>query len=157
MQKVRIVLLILLIIFVSIQFIRPAKNQSTGQQPATDITRIYEVPGEVQTILKNACYDCHSNNTQYPWYVNIQPAGWWMADHVKHGRKELNFNEYGSYSLKRQRNKLKRIKEQLEENKMPLSSYTWMHREAKLTGNQKERVIKWIDSTLNANPTGAAN
>lgn len=157
MRKVRIVLLLLLVVFVLIQFIRPAKNQSTGQEPATDITMIYVVPGEVQTIFKNACYDCHSNNTRYPWYINIQPAGWFMAAHVKNGRKELNFNEYGNYSLKRQRNKLKRIKEQLEENKMPLSSYTWMHREARLTGNQKARVTRWIDSTLNAPGMGAAN
>ncbi|MEC5143045.1 heme-binding domain-containing protein [Chitinophaga sp. 212800010-3] len=157
MRKVKIVLLILLVVFVLIQFIRPAKNQSTNQELTADITGIYTIPNDVQTILKNACYDCHSNNTQYPWYVNIQPIGWFMAGHIKNGKKELNFNEYGTYSSKRQHNKLKRMKEQIEENKMPLSSYTLIHREAKLTANQKEQVTKWIDSTLNAAETGSTN
>ena len=150
MRKVKIVLLVLLVVFALIQFIRPAKNRSTGEELTTDITRIYAIPNDVQTILKNACYDCHSNNTQYPWYVNIQPVGWFMAGHIKNGKKELNFNEYGTYSSKRQRNKLKRMKEQIEENKMPLSSYTLIHREARLTANQKEQITRWIDSTLNA-------
>ena len=150
MRKIKIVFLILLAVFVLIQFIRPDKNQSTSQKLTTDITGIYVVPNDVQTILKNACYDCHSNNTKYPWYVNIQPVGWFMAGHIKNGKKELNFNEYGTYSSKRQRNKLKRMKEQIEENKMPLSSYTLLHREARLTANQKEQITRWIDSTLNA-------
>ena len=155
MRKVKIVLLVLLVVFALIQFIRPAKNRSTGEELTTDITRIYAIPNDVQTILKNACYDCHSNNTQYPWYVNIQPVGWFMAGHIRNGKKELNFNEYGNYSSKRQRNKLKRMKEQIEENKMPLSSYTLMHREARLADNQKEQIIKWIDSTLNTTETGS--
>ena len=150
MRKIKIVFLILLAVFVLIQFIRPDKNQSTSQKLTTDITGIYVVPNDVQTILKNACHDCHSNNTKYPWYVNIQPVGWFMAGHIKNGKKELNFNEYGTYSSKRQRNKLKRMKEQIEENKMPLSSYTLLHREARLTANQKEQITRWIDSTLNA-------
>lgn len=147
-------MLILLSVFVLMQFIRPTKNQSHGQEPATDITRPYVVPNEVQSILKNACYDCHSNNTRYPWYADIQPISWLMAAHIKNGRKELNFNEYGNYSSKRQRNKLKRMKEQLEENKMPLSSYTLIHRDAKLTTRQLEQVTKWIDSALNVIETG---
>ena len=157
MRKIKIVFLILLVVFVLIQFIRPAKNQSTSQELTTDITGIYAVPNDVQTILKNACYDCHSNNTHYPWYVNIQPVGWFMAGHIKNGKKELNFNEYGTYSSKRQRNKLKRMKEQIEENKMPLSSYTLIHREARLTANQKEQITRWIDSTLNATETGSTH
>ena len=157
MRKIKIIFLILLVVFVLIQFIRPDKNQSTSQKLTTDITGIYVVPNDVQTILKNACYDCHSNNTKYPWYVNIQPVGWFMAGHIKNGKKELNFNEYGTYSSKRQRNKLKRMKEQIEENKMPLSSYTLIHREARLTANQKEQITRWIDSTLNATETGSTH
>lgn len=157
MRKIKIVLLVLLIIFVLIQFIRPTKNQSTGQELTTDIARIYVIPKDVQTILRNACYDCHSNNTQYPWYVNIEPVGWLMTDHIKKGKKELNFNEYSTYSSKRQRNKLKRMKEQIEENEMPLYSYTLMHPDARLTANQKEQVTKWIDSTLNITKTRSTN
>jgi len=157
MRKIKIVLLVLLGVLVLVQFIRPAKNQSTGQELTTDISKIYVVPDDVQTILQNACYDCHSNNTRYPWYVNIEPIGWLMAGHIRNGKKELNFNEYGTYSSKRQRNKLKRMKEQIEENKMPLSSYALMHREARLTAYQKDQVTKWIDSTLNLTETGSTN
>ena len=157
MRMFRIVLFSALIIFAVMQFFQPAKNRNKSQNNQDNITTLYKTPADVQTILRNACYDCHSNNTQYPWYVNIQPVSWFMAGHIKNGKKELNFNEYGTYSSKRQRNKLKRMKEQIEENKMPLSSYTLMHREARLTANQKEQVTKWIDSTLNVTETGSTN
>ncbi len=148
MRKARIILLALLIVFILIQLIRPSKNQSSQVFPA-DITHVYAIPEDAQTILKNACYDCHSNNTHYPWYVNIQPIGWFMAGHIRNGKMELNFNEYGTYSSKRQRNKLRRVKEQIEEGKMPLSSYTLMHAEARLNADQKKLITEWIDSAVN--------
>ncbi|MFX1705706.1 heme-binding domain-containing protein [Chitinophaga sp. CC14] len=149
MRKFRIILLFALIIFLLMQFFRPAKNQNNIQDSPDAITHLYTVPADVQTILKNACYDCHSNNTRYPWYVNIQPVGWLMAGHIKNGKKELNFDEYGTYSSKRQRNKLKRMKEQVSEGKMPLGSYTLIHEDARLTTDQKNLISNWIDSTLN--------
>ena len=157
MQKLRIILLTLLFAFILIQFIRPPKNRISSQHPANDISHIYDIPSDVQKILKNACYDCHSNNTRYPWYVNIQPIGWFMAGHIRSGKEELNFDDYGSYSSKRQRNKLKRMKEQVEEGEMPLSSYTLMHPEARLTTVQKQLVTTWIDSTLDKIEGGLAN
>ncbi len=142
------VLLALFGIFILIQFIRPAKNQHRPPFP-DDITRSYAIPQEVQTILQQACYDCHSNNTTYPWYAEVQPFGWFLAHHVEDGKKELNFHEYAAYSARRQRNKLKRMKEQIREDKMPLQSYTWMHANAKLTEQQKAAVYRWIDEILN--------
>lgn len=149
MRRSRIILLSLLAIVVLMQFIRPSRNENNREEPANDITKVYPMPADVQKLLKVACYDCHSNNTQYPWYTNIQPVGWWMAHHVDEGKEELNFNEYASYSPKRQRNKLKRIREEVEEDEMPLGSYTIIHRDARLTAQQKDLLIKWIDSTLN--------
>ena len=72
----------ILIVFIAIQFIQPAHNKS-DQLLATDISKMVNIPDSVQALLKNACYDCHSNNTNYPWYSNIQPMGWLMAKHIK--------------------------------------------------------------------------
>ena len=95
MHKKRKWLLILIAAIILIQFIQPARNKS-GQVLPTDITRMVTIPAEVKAILEVACYDCHSNNTRYPWYANIQPGGWWLANHIKKGKKELNFSEFGS-------------------------------------------------------------
>ncbi|MEC5146332.1 heme-binding domain-containing protein [Chitinophaga sp. 212800010-3] len=143
MKTRRIVFLALLIVFIGIQFFRPARNQSDAIGP-NDITRLYNVPADVQTILKDACYDCHSNNTIYPWYANIQPVAWWLANHVNEGKEELNFSEFGTYSAKRRLNKLKKTGKEVTEGDMPLSSYTWMHAGARLTSSQKNTLTKWI-------------
>lgn len=147
MRKLTMALLLPGIILVAAQFIRPPKNQSAHPSP-TAISQYYPIPAEVQSLLQNACYDCHSNNTRYPWYTNIQPIGWLMAQHVSEGKKELNFDEYGTYSAKRQRNKLKRMKEQVTTGKMPLQSYTLMHANARLNADQQRLLTGWIDSVL---------
>jgi len=140
------ILLIVLAILVIIQFIRPARNESSTMS-ANDITKHFTVPDDVNAILKKACNDCHSNNTIYPWYMNIQPVGWWMADHVKDGKKELNFSEFGSYTPKRQHHKLKEVVDEVKEGEMPLDSYTWMgtHKEAILTTAEKTLLINWAE------------
>lgn len=132
-----------IVLFIGIQFIRPARNVSSGQALPTDIKNVVAVPQNVAVVLKTACYDCHSNNTVYPWYMNIQPAGWFMAYHVKNGKEELNFNEFGSYSLRKQQHKLKSIGDQVHEGEMPLSSYTLIHKNAILSNNQKALIIDW--------------
>ena len=96
---------VLLIAFIVIQFIRPTKNNSKDLI-TNDITTKYTVPKEVQTILVTSCYDCHSNNTNYPWYANIQPIAWWLNDHIKEGKKELNFSAFTNYKIARQYKKL---------------------------------------------------
>lgn len=132
----------LLIIIVVIQFIRPEKNQA-ATVAANDISKHYAVPENVSAILKRACNDCHSNNTNYPWYSNIQPVGWWLASHVKDGKKHLNFSEFANYEPKRQHHKLEEVIEEVRENHMPLDSYLWIHDEAKLTNAEKEAVLLW--------------
>src|SRR5215212_6932095 len=106
----RRILLFLLIIFVIIQFIRPAKNISSAIS-ANDITKHYAVPDTVQKILKVSCNDCHSNNTVYPWYSNIQPVGWWLQWHVNDGKKELNYSDFATYEPRRQWRRLKQTAE----------------------------------------------
>lgn len=145
MSLVKKILLAVFIVFIVIQFIQPARNKS-GQVLPTDITKSYNVSDTVQAVLKMACYDCHSNSTHYPWYMNIQPMGWMMANHIKNGKAELNFNQFGSYSIRRQRSKLKSIASQIKDDEMPLSSYKLMHVNAGLTGQQKQLIIQWAQT-----------
>lgn len=136
------ILLVLLIALIIIQFIHPTKNQSTGAQP-NNITTRYAVPANVKTILDKACMDCHSNNTSYPWYAKIQPVHWWMQHHVDEGKHGLNFDEYVNRSLRYQYHKMEEINEQVKEGEMPLASYTWIHKNAILTSEEKLALANW--------------
>lgn len=149
MRSKRKWILILLVAFVLIQFIQPARNHS-GQVLQTDITKMFAIPSNVKTILESACYDCHSNNTRYPWYANIQPGGWWLANHIKEGKEELNFSEFGGYSPRRQISKLRSIGNSIKDGSMPLSSYTFMHKDAKLTKEEQAQLIDWVKTTGNS-------
>ncbi len=136
--------IILLVAFIVIQFFRPTKNTSIDPAAfASDISKAYEVPDDVQLILQTSCYDCHSNNTKYPWYSNIQPVAWWLNDHILEGKKEVNFSEFASYRVGRKYKKFEEIVEQLEENEMPLPSYTRIHRNAILSKEQKLSLTNW--------------
>ncbi|MCW3464202.1 heme-binding domain-containing protein [Chitinophaga nivalis] len=143
MRTLKIALSVAGILFLLIQLIRPEKNQ---QEPTPD--RLDSIPPAVATLLKNACYDCHSNQTVYPWYAHIQPAGWFLAHHIRDGKAALNFDTFRQYTMKKQRSKLKSMKTQLTTGQMPLSSYTWLHPAATLTTAQRSRMIHWIDSLL---------
>ena len=136
----------LFIVFIVIQFIRPAHNTS-GQVLPTDITKTINVPDKILDVFKNSCYDCHSNDTRYPWYVNIQPMGWIMADHIKTGKANLNFSEFGSYSKRKQANKLRSLAETINDGSMPISSYTIMHTDAKLSEENKKLITGWVAKT----------
>lgn len=143
MNRKKKVLIIAGIIILIIQFIQPAHNKSQQQLP-TDISKIHVVPDTVQKILNNSCYDCHSNNTRYPWYFNIQPVGWFLANHIKTGKANLNFSEFGSYSTRKQANKLRAISETIKDRSMPISSYTLIHTDAKLSEKQKDLIKSWV-------------
>ncbi len=141
-------------VFVIIQFFHPAKNDSNDM--TNDISKKYNIPADVQAILKVACNDCHSNNTQYPWYSNIQPVAWWMNDHINEGKRELNFSTFLSRKVAIQNHKFEEIAEQVEQGEMPLPSYTYlgMHPEAKLSVEQKATLVNWVKAqmdTLKAN------
>lgn len=138
-------MIILLIVFVLIQFIRPEKNRSTGINDK-DISTLYYIPDSIQTILKVACYDCHSNNTVYPWYAEIQPVAWWLDNHVKDGKKHLNYSEFAKYRIRKQYIKFEETEELVKENVMPLPSYTWIHKDAILSERQKRALIEWSSS-----------
>lgn len=147
MRFLRITFFIGLIGLGVIQFFPTDRNQNSTVLE-TDFVNIYNVPEDIQSILKNSCLDCHSNNTEYPWYSQIQPAGWLLENHIRDGKSELNFSEFGSYSKRKRRNKLRAITNQIKDEEMPLSSYTFIHRDAKLTDEEKSKIINWIESTI---------
>ena len=134
---------ILIVAFIIIQFFRPAKNRSVGISN-NDITKLYTVPADVQSILKTSCYDCHSNNTIYPWYSYIQPVAWWLNGHIKDGKRGLNFSEFAGYRIRKQYKRLEDINELVKKNEMPLDTYLWIHKYAKLNDQQKLILANWV-------------
>lgn len=138
----RKLVVIVLLAFVSIQFIRPEKNRSNSVS-TLDISRQYEIPAKVKAILDRACNDCHSNNTHYPWYSQIQPIGWWIRSHIIEGKEELNFSEFGNYPPKLQYGRMMAIVGTVKEGFMPLKSYTWTHHDAVLAPHEKKLIYDW--------------
>ena len=138
------ILFLLLALIVVAQFIRPAKNVAAVAGP-NDIFVKHSVPANVAALLQRACYDCHSNNTRYPWYAEVQPAGWWLASHVNDGKRHLNFSEFSSYPAKRAKTKAGEIIDEIEEKKMPMKSYTLLHPEARLTPEEIKLIIAWAE------------
>ncbi|MGV8880182.1 MAG: heme-binding domain-containing protein [Sphingobacteriaceae bacterium] len=140
-RKIIIGIVIFLIV---IQFIPATKNISTAENPDA-LKKHYVMPDTIGAILQSACYDCHTNNTRYPWYDKIQPVSWWLAYHVKDGKKHLNFDAFATYPLKKQEHKLEELVESQTDGWMPLSSYALIHTDAKLTDAQKKLVIDWAN------------
>lgn len=130
------------------QFYQPARNIDNGQVLVVHFEKIYNTPNNIATILQNSCYDCHSNNTNYRWYDYIQPARTIVESHISNAKKELNFSEWGNYSNRKQQTKLDRIIKQIKTNEMPLSSYTFIHTSAKLSNNDKQQLINWLNDEL---------
>jgi hypothetical protein len=141
------ILLVLLAAFIIIQFIHPKKNKAEGAQP-NYIGNSFTMPADVKTILTKACNDCHSNNTRYPWYSHVQPVHWWLNGHIVDGKKGLNFDEYTNKSLRYQFHKMEETIEMVKEGKMPLNSYAWTHKDAKLTETEKNTLLNWANSVM---------
>ena len=128
---------------VVIQFFPIILNES-DYVPQSDFMVENQVPATIKNRLQVSCYDCHSNNTDYPWYSKIQPAAWYLEDHIQEGKDELNFNEWATYSDRRKNSKLRSIISQIEEDKMPLDSYTLIHKDAILSDEDKRMIIDYM-------------
>lgn len=140
LKKVGLVLLFALIIA---QFFGPEKNNGDIDSVEAFIADT-NPPEDVQMIMKSACFDCHSDHTRYPWYNNITPVNYWLAGHVKDGKKHFNVSKWNDYSDKKKDHKLEELAEEVEEGHMPLPSYTWTHSDAKLSKEQIEAVEEWV-------------
>ena len=145
LKKVLIGLGVVLII---IQFFRPEKNVSNDIAYAIDTK--YTVPDDVDQILQVSCNDCHSNKTEYPWYANVQPVAWWLNDHVVDGKRHLNFSSFTKMPIAIQNHKLEETIEMVEKKEMPLADYTYfgLHSEAKLSDEQRAKVIDWAKAQM---------
>lgn len=148
MKILKVIFWIFLIGFLVIQFIPVDKNIDTSTVSGTAFFEKYDVPSEAQKILKTSCFDCHSNNTNYQWYHKVQPGTWYIQSHVNEGKEELNFDEFNSYSAKKQQHKLEESIEMIEEGEMPLSSYTLIHRDAKLSNDEKKQLVAMFRDLL---------
>lgn len=144
MSLTKKILIALFTVFILIQLFRPEKNQSTAESP-NDIFAHYQASENTKQLIHTSCYDCHSNNTVYPWYAEVQPVAWWLADHVNEGKSELNFSEFASYTPKKGDHKLEELVEMLKEGEMPLKSYTLIHKKADLSDVQRAELSKWAD------------
>ncbi len=142
------ILLGLLVLLALAQFIRPARNLSNDQ--TNHFSTKYPLPDSVRAILEVACYDCHSNNTRYPWYAEVQPVAAWLANHIDEGKRELNFSSFTTRRIAIQNHKLEELIKLVREGEMPLSSYTWIHRDAILSQAQKDLLINWAQSTMDS-------
>ena len=133
-----------LLILIAVQFI-PVDRTTDRAEPSMDfLTQMGTAPAA--EILKAACYDCHSNNTSYPFYASIAPVSWYIQKHINHGREHLNFSIWTSYSAEDREHILEEMIEEIEDNKMPLKSYRLLHGEARLSDGEKEELINWLAS-----------
>lgn len=146
-------LIVLFVAFVAVQFIRPPKPAPTQLSLSQDLFAQHPPPEHVKQILTSACYDCHSNQTHYPWYAQIQPAAWFLQKHIEEGKHALNFSEFGKLSPKRARKKLESCIDAVAEHEMPLKSYTLIHHEARLTETQIKDFVAWAEEEIRRSET----
>lgn len=144
MKFLKIIAVLLMICFAGIQLIPTTLNQSNLVNK-NDFLLVNNTPKKINKLLNKACYDCHSNNTVYPWYNNIQPFTWLINKHIVEGKKELNFSQWNELSQRRKVSKLRSIVKQIEQNKMPLNSYTILHKDSNLTSEDKKLIIDYLN------------
>jgi hypothetical protein len=143
-KTIKILLLVLAAIFIIIQFIpygRPSNQASTDKE----LFKVTDIPQDVGQILKNACYDCHSQLVKFPWYSHVAPVSWLLASDINEGREHLDLSKWGDLSKKDKLKLLDKISEEVGEGNMPLKKYTLIHSEARLTKAERDAVIKWAD------------
>lgn len=143
----RALLLIFGLTFIGIQFFPTLKNYNT-EISKNDLLLSKPVPSQVATYLENACYDCHSNQTHYPWYYKVQPLAWIIESDIQNGKNTLNFNDFMSYKEEKQAQLLLEIKKTVEKKSMPPKYYRILHREAHLSKGERLSIEKWIDQAL---------
>jgi hypothetical protein len=149
MSKLRKVLkwlvIALVAVFVGMQFVRPARTNPSFDPAHTIHARLKMTP-EVSAILDRSCQDCHSNATRWPWYSNVVPASWFLVDHVNEGREHLNFSEWGKLDKRGADKRLEEMCEQAFDREMPIDSYTWIHRSAKLSDADRKTLCVWTEA-----------
>lgn len=137
------ILVVILVVFIILQFF-PIDKTNPAPTPGMDFLTIKKTSPETAEMIRTSCYDCHSNETAYPWYSNFAPASWFLKNHINEGRKHLNFSTFATYEPKRQLHKLEECIEMVEKKEMPLESYFVGHQDAKLTDEQRKLLIDYF-------------
>jgi len=137
--------IVLIVVFLGIQFVRPARTNPPVDESQTIFARTQMTP-QVSAILERACRDCHSNKTVWPWYTNVAPISWWLSNHVNEGRQNLNLSEWGKLDQDRQDRKLRQICDEVSDGVMPLTSYVPMHPQARLSAEDKKTLCDWTEA-----------
>ncbi|HLV15759.1 MAG TPA: heme-binding domain-containing protein [Xanthomarina sp.] len=144
MKTIKKILFVVLIVFVVAQFFGPDKNEGdlASVEPFLSDTN---PPENIKAILQGSCFDCHSNHSKYPWYNNITPVNYWLAEHINEGKNHFNMSNWEGLSIKKKDHKIEELIEMVESREMPLASYTWTHQEAKLSDNQIKQMVEWAN------------
>ena len=140
--------LLLIIAFSIMQLFQPEPNKAHVTQ--NDIVFQVEMPSVVKTTIVNACYDCHSTQTRYPWYAHISPFSWMINSHIQAGKAKLNFSDWGGYSPGEQIDLLEEINEEVREKDMPLNTYVLFHKNASLFSHEIEALCSWALDTADS-------
>ena len=139
------IVLVLIVVFLGIQFVRPARTNPPVDESQTIFARTQMTP-QVAAILDRSCRDCHSHKTVWPWYTNVAPISWWLSNHVNEGRQNLDLSEWGKLDRDRQDRKLRQICDEVSDGVMPLSSYLPMHPHARLSAEDKKTLCDWTEA-----------
>ncbi len=148
MKFIKIVFIVLFIMFILAQFVSIDKTNPEFDA-STDLITMENPPAEIVKILKSTCYDCHSNETIWPWYSSVAPVSWMVEKHVIDGRDNLNFSYWGEFDEEDKAYVIEEIIEEIEEGAMPIPGYDITHPQAKLTDEQKEKLFVWLRSLQN--------
>lgn len=143
-KNMKFIWLFLILVFVVLQFF-PIDKTNPSFNPDDDFIAMENPPEHIATIIKDACYDCHSQQTEYPWYTNVQPVGWWIKGHFQNGRKALNFSQWRQYNEEDKSRGLAEMAEEVEATKMPLLTYWIMHPEAKLSEEKRSELVAYFE------------
>ncbi|GAA4272367.1 heme-binding domain-containing protein [Aquimarina gracilis] len=141
LTKIKNIFIVLLLVLIVTQFLRPEKNRGSYDTIAS-FEEATAMPEEVKTILQNNCYDCHSNTTRYPWFMEVSPVTHYMAYQIEDGKKHFNISAWESYTDTEKDHKLEELIGEIEYKKMPLKPYTWIHGE--LSGSDAKTLIGWV-------------
>ena len=137
-RTIRWILIGLALALVAIQFFPTTLRENPPVETEID------VPPQIHAILVRSCYDCHSNQTNWPLYSRFAPVSWYVAHDVKEAREEINFSTWNRYNDKQKEHKLEEIWEQIEMGKMPLPAYLAVHRNARLSAEDKSAIRDWV-------------
>lgn len=143
-RSAKFVGLLFIVVLIVLQFFQPEKNQGSDTQE-NDLLLVTSVPDSLASVLRKACYDCHSNHTEYPWYSRISPVSWYLDKHIRQGKEDLNLSEYGLLEKADKIGALSDIYDALEAGTMPLQSYLLIHQDARISQEEIDALIDWTD------------